>query len=462
MLRVTLLGLAVLPLLGAALLQRRWAVYLLAFAIPLKTLDVAVAASHPFDLPELALLVVCGHFAVGVWKRRGLRLDRSTTATYAFAFTFIALLSVLYLAVRPANVLVHPYDVSSGFGAFELSRVSLTSTNLTQLLLRWFVVGGVVIVASTVTPSDVRVVTRWVVLSAVLVGLFGVAYQVSIVVDAGLADTLHLLGFRRFPASPSVVGPLPRMYSFTGEPGATASYLLYALAIATTLALSNGFNSVFRRGEAAVAAAVLFILLVLTTGTTGYGGLAVFVAILLGTTPLVGALPSRRVLWVFAAGLGVSVVGVVALVVFSGIDVYSIVAYQLGKLTLQEASGSLRAQYLRYAFELLSARPLLGLGVGAHQTTSLFGTILVETGLVGIALFVGYHVRTFRDCAMLETNSASDRPLAVALAVSGVTLFLTLLVARSASALQLPWYWFGVALPMAYVGHAIEDSSRDS
>ncbi|WP_276299020.1 hypothetical protein [Halorussus lipolyticus] len=462
MLRVTLLGLAVLPLLGAALLRRRWAVYLLALAIPLKTLDVAVAASHPFDLPELALLVVCGHFAVGVWNRRSLRLDRSTTVAYAFAFAVVALLTVLSLAVRPANVLVHPYDVATGFGAFELARLSFTSTNVTQLFLRWFVVGGAVVLALTMTRREVRVVTRWVVLSAVLVGLFGVAYQASVLLDAGLADALHLLGFRRFPASPSVVGPLPRMYSFTGEPGATASYLLYALAIVTPLALSNRANDVFRRGEAVVAGVVLFVLLVLTTGTTGYGGFAVFVAVLVGTTLVVETVPTRRVLALSVAGVVVSVVGGVALLVVSGVDVTSMLAYQLGKLTFSEGSGSLRVQYLRYAFELVSVRPLLGLGVGTHQTTSLFGTILVETGVVGLALFVGYHLRAFRDCAMLETDSASDRPLAVALAVGGLTLFLTLLVARSASALQLPWYWFAVALPLAYTGSAVRDSSRDS
>lgn len=462
MLRFTPIGLAVLPLLGLALVRRRWAAYVLVISIPLKTLDVVVVPSHPFDLPELALLLVCGHFAVDLWTRRELTLGRSTTVAYAFGFCFVALLSVLYLAVRPATVLVHPYNASSGFGAFELARLSLSSSNATQLILRWFVVGGTIVLAWTLTRADVRLVTRWIVVSAIGVGAVGVAYQASVLAGVGFAEAFHVAGFRRFPASPTLVGPLPRMYSFTGEPGATASYLLYALAIAATLALSGSANEVLSQGEAIGATAVLFVLLVLTTGTTGYGGFAVFVTVLLGATALVETLPSGRVVGVLVVGACLAVVGTLSVLVLSGADVSSIIAYQAGKLTLQEASGSLRIRYLRYAFELFTARPFFGLGVGSHQTTSLLGTVLVETGLVGLALFVAYHVRAFRDCAMLDRRSVAGRPLAVALGVGGTTLFLTLLVARSASALQLPWYWFGFALPMAYVARVVDDPSRDS
>lgn len=439
-------------------MHRRWAVYLLVFSIPLKTIDVAIAASHPFDLPELALLVVCVHFAVGVWNRRNFQLGNSTIVTYAFAFSVVALLSVLYLAVHPANILVHPYNINSGFGAFELAPLSFSSTNVTQLFLRWFVVGGIVVLASMLTRADVRLITRWIVVSAVVVGLFGVVYQVSILTNVGLADTLHVLGFRRFPSPPTFVGPLPRMYSFTGEPGATASFILYALAIAITFVMSDSNNGVLRRREAIAVAVVLFVLLVLTTGTTGYGGLGILVGVTIGATALVETVSRRRILSIIAAGGCVALVGAISLAAFSGLNVSAIIAYQVGKLTLQEASGSLRIRYLQYAFELFHARPILGLGVGSHQTTSLFGTILVETGLAGLALFVAYHVQAFRDCVTLDRHNETDRTLAVALAVGGTTVFLTLLFTRSASALQLPWYWFSVALPLAYVSAATTDS----
>lgn len=461
MLRFTPIGLAVLPLLGLAIARRRWALYVLIFSIPLKTLDVTIAVSHPFDLPELALLVVCGHFAIGVWNRRRVTVHRSTTVAYAFAFSVVAVISVLYLAVRPANVLVHPYNISSGFGAFELVPLSFSSVNITQLFLRWFAVGGFVILASMLSPPDVRFITRWVVVSAIVVGLFGVVYQVNILVNGGLADVLHLVGFRRFPSSPTVVGPLPRMYSVTGEPGTTASYLLYALAITATLALSSLDNNVMKRSKAVVSTAILSVLLVLTTGTTGYGGFGVFLGILVGSTALIDLLPGRRTIGVIATGACVAVVGTLSVALLSGLDIFAILAYQVGKLTLQEASGSLRIQYLRYTFELFTARPVLGLGVGSHRTTSLFGTILVETGLVGLVVFVAYHVRTFKECAMVESLPDPERPLAVALSVAGMTLFLTLLVSRSASALQLPWYWFALALPMVYTAGSVEPS-RDS
>lgn len=455
---VTPIGVVIMPFLLLALLSRRLAFYTVALSIPFKTLDVFVAVSHHFTLPEVAVVILIAHQFVAVLRHRRLSVGRVTTYGYLAGFALLGMVSVAYLFVRPADVSVHPYNVTSGFGAFELVPLAFSIDNVTQLLLRWFFVGSIAVIAYTLDRRSIRVVTRWVVVSTVLVGVLGLVYQLSFVFgDGSVADFFRMLGFRRFRDSPRFVGPLPRMYSVTGEPGETASYILYALALVSTFALSRPKNAVFTRREAIVASAVLSVLLGLTTGTTGYGGLVVFLGVLGVATLAFDDLPTRRTVGVFTSAVVLGIAALAAVAVILNVDVGSMVAYHAGKLQLQSASGSIRFRYLLHTLEIVTARPLLGLGVGSHNPTSLFGTVLVETGVLGLTLFVAFHARTFRDAAARADDRPERRSLGIALAVAGGTLFLTNLLARSSSSLLFPWYWFSIALPLAHVAESFRD-----
>lgn len=452
---VTPIGIIIAPFLLPALLSRRWALYTVVLSIPFKTLDMFIAVSHHFTLPEVAVLILVVHQVVAVLQCQRLSIDRVTAHGYLVGYALLGMVSVIYLFVRPANVLVHPYNITSGFGAFELVPLAFSRESITQLLLRWFFIGCIAVIAYTLNRRYIRIIMRWIVVSAILVGIFGLVYQLSFILgDGSIADFFRTLGFRRFRDSPRFIGMLPRMYSVTGEPGDTASYILYALALASTLALARPKNPVFTRRQATAASAVLLVLLGLTTGTTGYGGLVVFLVVLGVATLMFDDLSVNLTGRVFPSGAALGVTSLAAVAVILNVEIGSIIAYHAGKLQLQSASGSLRFQYLLHTLEIVTARPLLGLGVGSHNPTSLFGTVLAETGVLGLVLFGAFHVRTFRDAAAQGNDSPEWQCLGVALAVAGTTLFVTNLLARSSSALLFPWYWFSLALPLAHVAES--------
>lgn len=448
---ITPAAIVVIPLTVVALRRRRWTIALLIGSAPFVSLTVVSAISHEFSPDEIVLIGLIGKQFYAWLDRRELVIGDVHVYRWLVLFGVICVLSVVYAAIRPARVTVHPYNVG-GFGTFEFRTLAFSGTNLTQLALRLFYVTGIVVIAKTIdSVTEIRQSVRWLVLSGLLVGFIGIIYQLSILTNLPVHAVMGWIGFDRFPSHPRFIGPVPRMYSLPGEPGFTADYLLFTLTLATTLFLWNGHNGVLTRREAGVSMGLLLTFLLLSTGTTGYGGLGILVAVLLASAILVERLRSRNT--VYLAGVTVATVPLILSfdVFILGGQLQSVFLYQLEKLSFQAGSGTTRLRFMVRTIDLVRTRPLLGVGVGSHHAPSLLFTLLAEVGFLGFTAYVAFHASLFRRCGRFAIVGGAKRidVLYLALVVAGVTLFLTNLVAKSVSTLMFPWYWFSLALPLA-------------
>jgi hypothetical protein len=150
---------------------------------------------------------------------------------------------------------------------------------------------------------------------------------------------------------------------------------------------------------------------------------------------------------VLAVALSASVLGIL---VVAGESVHSLVSYQLSKLSLSAHSGDTRLWYAQQSLEILRQRPLLGVGVGSHTSPVMFTTVAAESGLLGLATLVGLKSNVFLQAvrrARIDTMAIAG----IALVVGGTTLVTTQFLVHPVGALQQPWYWAALALPLAFV-----------
>jgi O-antigen ligase len=205
-----------------------------------------------------------------------------------------------------------------------------------------------------------------------------------------------------------------RTNALTGDPHHLAIMLLVPLlALAPVyLRLEPGHRL---RVPMAVLLAFLLLVFLSTLSRSGALGLAVGVAVL--------AIPYRRLLLSRTALVPLSVVGVlVAYVVYRRLDFYE--AVLRSRLQTSDPSSSLHFDVYGFIPDILAARPLFGLGLNNFEVYyefvtgkvdwgphSFYVAVLVETGLVGTALFAVFLWWLFRQLAAAR---AVDRALALA------------------------------------------------
>lgn len=449
---VTPAAYVVLPLAAVALLRRRWTLAFLVATAPFFSLTVVTAFSHEFHPGEIVLIGLIGR-QIGSWlHKQRVILHAKDTFKWLILFGIVSILSVMYAAIHPTEVPVHPYNIGA-FGAFVFEPLTFSTDNVTQLVLRLFFVVGVFSIADAIEDEvEIRRLLRWLVMTGVLVGIIGVAYQLSILVDLRVAGPLRWIGFQRFVTTPQQLGPLPRMYSLPGEPGFTGDYLLYTLAIAGTGFLATERDEFFTRREMIIIPTILVISLLLSTGTTAYGGILILSVVLSAVTVSFVQLNTTRFKRILAAGVAAIPLGLSVDAILLDWTVLQLIGYEIQKLTFSTASGSIRLRYMVRTLDIIQTRPLLGAGVGSHHVPSMLFTIAAETGLIGLIVFAALHITLYRHCGWLAyQNHPRYGTLALLLFVAGVTLILTNLIAKSIATLLLPWYWFSIAFPLALI-----------
>lgn len=449
---VTLGGVIILLLTAAALLSRKVAIMIFLFSIPLKeliVLDLFGRAMRPnevviFALGLHALYIVVTQFSI----EDGKRIMTSGRFVSIGLFGIICVISTLYAFINPPEgVTVHPYNIDASFGAFAVTELELGRNNITQLIMRLFFLGAFVVVALTFKEEDIVQGIRWIVYGALAGGVIGIAYQVSVALESpAVPYFMQEIGFNRFAYPPTYAGPLPRMFSIQGEPGTVANMLLFALALLLVSVLAVNSRPIFSKVWDIVIVFMLWGLILLSTGTTGYGGLIILAGVLGGAVVAYQNLSIRRYLTGMILVVGVSGISIVILWVL-GFDIVSALSYQTSKLQFSAHSGSIRIRYLLLELELVSHRPLLGIGVGSHQSTSVFGTIVTDVGLVGLAVFCAMNLWILAEC-LLHPRQIDGHPISAMLFVAGLTLFLTNFLARDASSLYFGWYWVAIGWPL--------------
>ncbi len=219
-----------------------------------------------------------------------------------------------------------------------------------------------------------------------------------------------------------------RFKSFTGEPSMyaiTALPYLYLALLRNKRALAN----------------LLFLSLVLTMSTVAYSGLIALGFFLLFRIKL----PLKPQHYVFIL-LGLSALVCVVYLNFDGISAI-IERTFVAKLSGSDESGSARASYFRANINFWTAPNtswmvrLFGLGFGTIRSTDLFSTLLINVGLVGLAIVGGWFVWL---CA--QGWNAKKR---LGVAVLG-TMFILMLGAVPEFAYLPPWLLAGLIQSRAF------------
>jgi O-antigen ligase len=244
-----------------------------------------------------------------------------------------------------------------------------------------------------------------------------------------------------------------RPNALTGDPNHLGIMLIIPLLVLVPVYLRLGRGHKLR-GQLAVVLGFLFVVELATLSRSGLLGLAVGVLVL--AIPYRHKLISRELLVPLAASLGV-----VAIVVFSRLHFFETVI----KSRFETGGGSTSAHFGVYDFipNVLSGHPLFGLGFNTFSVYyeavtgktnwgphSFYVALLVETGLVGTAVFAVYLWYLFRRLDALraigralsaagDPASARVRPLAW-----GLTAALAGTLVANAFYLTMTFYYFYV------------------
>ena len=242
-----------------------------------------------------------------------------------------------------------------------------------------------------------------------------------------------------------------RPNALTGDPNHLGIMLVVPLLVLTPLylRLERGHRL---RLPLAVLLSFLLLAEVATLSRSGLVGLAAGLVIL--------AFPYRRLLVSRASLVPLSAVGLVlAYVVSRRLDFFETVLRQ----RLQTSSGSTSAHFEVYDFvpHVLESNPLLGLGLNNFSVYYEFATgktdwgphsfyvaLLVETGIVGTALFAAFLVFLFRRLRVARglgrTLAAARDPLAARVRplAWGLTAALVGTMAANAFYLTMQFYYF--------------------
>ena len=447
---VTIAGFLLIPFAVVSIFRRRLALLLTLVSIPFFALDIGYFLDHFFSFPEVIIIALLLNQMLHMYHEDVVILPVNSPIYLLIAFGIVSILSVFALLVNPLEVMTHSYNFSTLDG-FRLSPIEFTRNNISQLLLRLFVVAAIIGLSVELSHYDLEKVIRLVIVISLLVGGFGVFYQITQQINAtGIWALAATFGLDIMTNAGGFLGTgIPRMWTVAGEPGQTASYLLYAFSLVVTLSFLPE-TRVLSRTQLRLTGGALFFLLILTTSATAYGGLLIFAALFSVSSIIFDAIPLKKTLLGFA---GVSLLGILAAVLTGSILDPSLLALLqplLAKLQFQAGSGTLRLQYLELALDIFSQRPVFGVGVGTYYGATLLGTLLAETGIVGFSVFVLAHITAYWDCLrMRDSVNSQTFSISVALVVSSATLLGTVMLAKSISTLLFPWFWLSLALPTA-------------
>lgn len=442
----TILGILTMLIALCCIRNRRLAGAFVLFTLPFYRVVVGFAIGHAFNVPEVAALTLGGSL-VFEWLTEGeLTIPRSSVLVWVGLFWVVCIFSVITLVFFPTqqlgggSMMVHPYNTGA-LDDLAKQPLHFSRNNITQLLLRTVTVGSIVVYCIGLRDVDLGAVLRTLIGSSLAVAIIGFVYQATQLIGWNWVAQLWVdLGFRIRPNGGQFAGVLPRMWSLPGEPGFTATYLLFGLAIAGTLTLMPS-QTVLSHTKAVLASAALVVSLLLTTSTTGYGGLAILATTVVVAGFVFEEIELQLLRTPVLVGLPITLLLGCLVILLSPVDFLSIVAFQVHKLTFSAGSGSLRIKYFVWSLRVGVNSSFLGVGVGSHYGATLLGTIFAETGLLGVSAFAGLII------AGIRSTVRSTDPRAPVLAVVLFMVIGTVLMAKSITALRFPWLWLAIAFP---------------
>ncbi|MCS3663488.1 hypothetical protein GGP65_001095 [Salinibacter ruber] len=330
------------------------------------------------------------------------------------------------------------------FGAF----------NITQSLYPIYgVLVYYVISASIDNVDDVLAVLKSfvygsLVVAAVQIG-FGILYTLGM---GGLVESVYaLLGMTGYSNPPaSEVGRMILVHSLAGEPGTAA--LMYLSSLSFLMLSSLSIRPEERGSSEYAVISILFVALLFTGSTLSYFGLIVLIVIfLLLNIKYVTRIYSNTFLNLSKAALSAGVLLGAVWLVFRIVQVDRLtVASHAAKLTGSSSDMGVRWKALYHSIEhIYTHYPLFGVGYGSHISPIMADALMVNTGIVGVTLFVSFVALVVGNSITMSIKIPIQNHFWLGVASMNIIYFVCVLIGVGAGGMGLGPTWLLPALAAA-------------
>lgn len=293
-------------------------------------------------------------------------------------FMFAVVLSLVMPMYIHGRLTVDCPDI----GCTDSGPLTFTMRHITQVM--YVAYGAILSLFIAVKNSDVqqfRKTVRIFLASAIFVSFWGLlqwyCYRAGISYPAFLFNNNTSISAQGYLEDLPELG-LTRISSVATEPSILAQFMLIALVFAIFAAA--GQRAVISKFWDRVALIVTVLLLILSTSTTAYVGLAIlFLVCLLGLSYL-----GR--LGIFT----VAVAGALVLTLYFAITRFDVMQVIVDRMIFSKAedySGIGRINSIVLAFTYFRKYPILGIGWGSATSLDLILKLLSNTGVVGLFAF---------------------------------------------------------------------------
>jgi hypothetical protein len=388
--------------------------------------------------------------ALKIALRRPLR----SPVAYLAVFMLVAVLSTLMpLWINGSLHIIGEKLLDNSTAPLLFSR-----KNITGLL---YLIFGVLIAIGTAQVNDsledVRRSLRALLMSGVFISLWGLLQMMCYIIHVPYPSAIF-----NNSETPSALGYLTefgdlnvkRISSVAVEPSMLAEVLLAILPV-ILLALLFG-RPIFSRRTDLFCGALMLLVLLLTTSSTAYVGVAAMLVLIpasLATLRVVtwGAAMRRVFVWIF----GAAAVSITAWAMSPAVR--GVVANTLLNKT-NSFSAAERVKSIYYAAQYFKQYPLLGIGWGSAGSHDLVMKLLSNTGVIGMLTFAGFVIIILFGLRRVgRTGGDNVSKYAVVSFIS--VLILIFMNALIGFAYVFGHFWFVIGLGMA-VGFRPESNAK--
>ena len=290
------------------------------------------------------------------------------------------------------------------------------------------------------------------VLLGVVVAISGFVYQILT-----LCNCSHtVLNFYSFLGAPYLnlegklyFGKIPRMYSIMGEPSLTTLFLLFTLGLAAPSPNFKKYAFVPKR-PSIISLIIIALGLLLTTSTTAYLGIIIFVTSFSFVLSLKykPATCFRIISNICILGIALVIVTFVVFRIFFDYSMYNFfMDTQIAKVMLKHGSGAIRWHYIVENLRIFVQYPILGVGIGGCRSTATLPALLSNTGVLGTIPFLLFNWYVFKKTLSQYLNSKQENAVFLgSLLVAFLTIFILRTFACSIASLYFLEYWLLLAM----------------
>ena len=293
-------------------------------------------------------------------------------------FMFAVVLSLIMPIYINGRLTVDCPDI----GCTDSGPLRFTFSHITQVM--YMAYGVMLTLFIAVKNSDIRQFRKSVrifLTSAVFVSFWGFlqwyCYRVGISYPASMFNNNNSISAQGYREDLRDLG-LTRISSVATEPSILAHYAIIALIFAIFAIV--GQRAVISRFWDRVALAVISLLLLMTTSTTAYAGLAILLPVSLLGLWYLGRLGIFPIAIIGAAVLALYVA-------YTHSDIIQAIADKMIFSKSEDYSGIGRINSLFLGFTYFRMYPILGIGWGSSTSADIVLKLLSNTGILGLFAF---------------------------------------------------------------------------